>query len=382
VNVLVKIKLRSICIFLFSLGIFLSLTPFSKTHAGDKPKKKKVNKWVLTVSISPYYDSNILKYSNKYIQRFENREDPGRFHINRIDDLAIGYSASLTFSDKFLGKMRTTLGAGYDTDAYTYNSVKTWATFGLYLRQQITSSTSAQFTYSYIPEFYVRHFRDDDWVYYYGYTEIAFQPYTFSKDNFALWVHQIMPWRSTRARFYFTYSRYFLNEAYTEYDSNDYMFGIRIYQTLMKNFQISFGYLYTTSDAKGYDEPNETKESSDDSDATNYEHTYFVGFELDLPRIFNRSNSINTNFQYQRAFFTTDEFVELDPLHVGRYEYNYRLFVDYNFSIIKNLSATLFYNWYARDASSPSDYNREYISDEKDYTQYRIGLTFNYHIAF
>lgn len=381
-NILIKIKHRSIGIILLSSCILLSFVPFDNTYAVDKPKKKKVDKWTLTLSINPYYDSNILKYSDKYIQRFKNMEDPGRFHINRIDDLAIGYSAGLTFSDKFFGKMRTTLGAGYDTDAYTYNSVKTWATFGIYLRQQITSSTSAQFTYSYIPEFYVRHFRDDDWVYYYGYTEIAFQPYTFSKDNYALWVHQIMPWRTTRARFYLTYSRYLLNEAYTEYDSNDYMLGIRIYQTIMKNFQISFGYLYTTSDAKGYDEYTETKQSSDDSDATNYEHTYFAGFELNLPKVFKRSNSISADFQYQRAFFTTEEYVEIDELHAGRYDYNYRLFLNYNLSIIQNLSATFFYNWYAREASSPSDYNREYISDEKDYSQYRIGVTFNYYITF
>jgi len=349
--------------------------------AGDKPKKK-VDKWALTLSINPFYDSNILKYSDKYIQRFYNREDPGRFHINSIDDLSIGYSAGLTFSDIFFGKMITTLGAGYDSDAYTYNSIKTWATFNVHLRQQITSSTSVQFSYSYIPEFYVRHFRDDDWVYYFGYTDITFQPYTFTKDDFGLWIHQIMPWRTTRARFYFDYSRYFLNEAYTEYDSNDYTFGFRIYQTLIKDLQISFGYLYTTSDAKGYDESTETKSMSDDSDASNYEHTYFAGFQMNLPKLFSRSNFISADFQYQRTFFTTEEFVELDPLHVGRYEYNYRLFINYNLSLINNLSTTLFYNWYARDASSPSDYNREYISDEKDYTQYRIGITINYMITF
>lgn len=381
VNCIKKAKSLSIRATVLILVTLTFLVINQQIFAGDPPKKK-ADKWALTLSINPYYDSNVLKYSDKYIQRFKNREDPGRFHINRIDDLTIGYSAGLTFSDKFIGKLRTTLGAGYDTDAYTYNSVKTWATFELFFRQQITKSTSAQFSYSFIPEFYVRHFRDDDWVYYYGYTEIAFQPYTFSKDNFSFWVHQILPWRTTRARLYFTYSRYFLNEAYTEYDSNDYMFGFRIYQTLMKNLQITFGYLYTNSDAKGYDEPTETRDLSDDSDATNYEHTYFAGFKLNFPEIFSRPNYLRTNFQYQRTFFTTEEFVEIDPLHAGRYDYNYRLFLNYNLILIKNLSATLFYNWYMREAGSPSEYNDEYISDEKDYTQYRLGVSFNYLITF
>lgn len=351
---------------------------------GQKKKKteKKVDKWTLSLSIKPYYDSNILKYSDKYIERFKNGEDQGRFHINRIDDLTIGYSAGLTFSDNFFGKMKTIIGTGYDTDAYSYNSIKTWGAFNIFYRQQIAASTSAQFSYSYIPEFYVRHFRDDDWVKYYGFTEITFQPYNFSKDDFAFWVQQIMPWKSTRARVYFTYSRYYLNSAYTEYDSNDYFAGFRIYHTLMNNLEVNFGYIYAYSDAKGYDEPTETKENSDDSDATNYEHSYFAGFDLALPKIFSRNNDISVDFQYQRAFFTTEEYVELDPLHVGRYDYNYRIYANYNLSLMNNLSATIYYHWFGREASSPSDYNKEYISDEKDYIQYRLGLRLNYLLKF
>ncbi len=380
-NRIVKIEFMPKCLILLSVVIFVSLFTNEESFAGDKTEKK-VNKWTLNLSAGPYYDSNILKYSDKYIQRFKNREDEGRFHINSVDDLSIGFAAGLTFSDVLFGKMKTTLGAGYDNDTYTYNSIKSWAAFDLFLRQQITTSTSAQFSYSYIPEFYVRHFRDDDWVYYYGYTELTFQPYTFSKDDFSFWLHQVLPWRTTRARLYFTYTKYFLNEAYTEYDSNDYMYGFRIYQSVFKDLQINFGYFYTTSDAKGYDDPLETKSSSDDSDATNYEHTYFAGFDYTLPRLFSLNNDIGIDFQYQRTFFTTGEFIEVDPLHVGRYDYNYRLFVNYNLALINNLSATLFYNWYAREASSPSDYNKEYISDEKDYTQYRIGVSFNYFISF
>lgn len=351
---------------------------------GQKKKKstKKVDKWSLSLSIKPYYDSNILKYSDKYIERFKNGEDPGRFHINRIDDLTVGYSAGLTFSDNFFGKMKTIIGAGYDTDAYSFNSIKTWGTFNIFYRQQIAASTTAQFSYSYIPDFYVRHFRDDDWVEYYGYNEIAFQPYNFTKDDFNFWAQQILPWKTTRVRAYLTYSRYFLNSAYTEYDSKDYFAGFRIYHQLLNNLDFNFGYIYSYSDAKGYDEPTETKENSDDSDATNYEHSYFAGFDLALPKIFSRGNDLSIDFQYQRAFFTTEEYLELDPLHVGRYDYNYRVYINYNLSLMNNFSVTVFYHWFGREASSPSDFNKDYISDEKDYTQYRLGVRFNYVIKF
>lgn len=380
-NKIIKIKFLSRSIILLSCVILISLLTNEEVFAGDNPKKE-VDNWTLSLSINPYYDSNILKYSDKYIERFKNNEDPGRFHIDSIDDLIIGYSAGLTFTYEIIDKLRTTLGAGYDTDAYSYNSIKTWGAFNLFYRQQIVSSTSAQFSYSYVPEFYVRHFRDDDWVKYYGYTELTFRPYTFSKDDFSFWIQHIFDWKTTRARLYFTYDRYYLDESNTEYDSNDYMYGFRIYQSLFKNLDFNFGYFYTTSDAKGYDELNETKANSDDSDASNYEHAYFAGFDYMLPKVFFRNNSISIDAQYLRAFYTTDYYLELDPLHAGRYDYNYRVFVNYNLNVFENFAVTLFYNWFGRESSTSAEANKQYVSDEKDYTQYRIGINFNYLIQF
>jgi hypothetical protein len=355
--------------------------PDQSIFAGDNPKKKK-DKWTINLSLNPFYDSNILKYSEKYIQRFKNREDEGRFQIHSIDDLTISYSAGINFTDEFIGKLKTILGAGFDSDAYTYNSIKTWYTYSIFLRQYVTSSTQLSFSYSYIPEFYVRHFRDDDWVYVYGYTPITFQPYTFSKDGYSFWAQQVLPWKTTRARIYFSYQKYFLNSPNLEYDSDDFLYGFRIFQSLTNNLDLNIGYYYTTSDAVGYDEPGETRETSDDSDASNYEHIYFAGVDYSFPKIFSRSNDISLDVQYQRAFYTTDQFHEMDPLHAGRYDYNYRVFVNYNFDLFEDLSVSAFYNWMGRESSSSAVQNQEYISDEKDYTQYRLGIKLDYQIKF
>jgi hypothetical protein len=332
--------------------------------------------------LSPYYDSNILKYSNKYIERFKNSEDEGRFHIHSIDDLTFGYSFGLTYSNTIIGKLKTILGAGFDSDAYTYNSIKSWFTYDIFLRQYVSKSTSFLISYSYIPSFYVRHFRDEDWVKYYGYTPITFQPYEFSKDDFSFWLQHVFSWKSTRARAYFSYDRYFLNPSNTEYDSNDFLYGLRIFQKLTDKLDANIGYYYITSDAKSYDEPGETKKTSDDSDASNYEHVYAIGFDYQMPKLFKLKNEISIDAQYQRAFYTTNHFLELDPLHAGRYDYNYRVFVNYNWDIFKNFSLTAFYQWMARESSTSAEANREYVSDEKDYTQYRIGIKFNYSFSF
>ena len=378
-----KQKLKKFYQFYISFCLILSFLFLSnnKVLAGDNPAKVK-DKWVIRLSLSPYYDSNILKYSNKYIERFKNREDEGRFHIHSIDDLTLGYSLGITFSDRIIGKLRTIIGAGFDSDAYTYNSIKSWFTYDIFLRQYLSTSTSVYASYSYIPNFYVRHFRDEDWVNYYGYVPEAFQPYEFSKDDYSFWIYHVFKWKTTRARAYFSYDRYYLNPSNTEYDSNDFLYGLRVYQALSDKLDIYVGYFYITSDAEGYDEPGETIETSDDSDATNYEHVYAFGFDYEMPKIFKLKNEISIDAQYQRAFYTTGHFLELDPLHAGRYDYNYRVFVNYNWDIFKRFSVTAFYQWMARESSTSAQANQEYVSDEKDYTQYRLGLRFNYSISF
>ena len=122
-------KIKFVLSIPFCLSYFLLASFFIpvNTFAIDKPEKKVV-KWALSLSIKPYYDNNILKYSEKYIQRFKNGEDEGRFHIETTDDLVWGYSIGLTYTDEIIGNLKTILGAGYDSDAYTYNSIKTWLT--------------------------------------------------------------------------------------------------------------------------------------------------------------------------------------------------------------------------------------------------------------
>jgi len=49
--------------------------------------KKNGQRLDIKVGLKTHYDNNILKYSDKYLDRFMNGEDPGRFSIDTYDDL-------------------------------------------------------------------------------------------------------------------------------------------------------------------------------------------------------------------------------------------------------------------------------------------------------
>lgn len=362
------------------LLILFMLSSLTLNYAQNQPIEK-IKHWSAEILIGPYYDSNILKYSDKYITRFLNGEDEGRFHINRYDDLVVQYSAGLSYSNEFIKKLLTTFSFDFSYNKYSFNNVKDWSRFSVGLRQNVLPQTSFMISYSYIPHFYVRHFRDEDWIAVYGYIPVTFQPYEFSKDDFSFWVQHYI-FKTTRARLYFSYYKYFLDKNNTEYDSDDFMYGIRVYQTLSKNFSVNAGYKYINSKAKGYDEPGETIQTSDDVNATNYSHSYFAGMSYSLPLILNMRNSISIDAQYERAIYTTDQFYELDPIHAGRHDDNYDITLAYDIAPSGDTRITAFYSLLKRITGTPVEVNAEYISDEKSYDQYQTGVKISYNLEF
>ena len=313
--------------------------------------------------------------------RFVNNEDEGRFHVKKYDDLVFDYSARLAYSKNILENLRSIISAKIDFNQYSFNTIKSWISYDLGWQQYINKKTIIMLSYSYLPDFYIAHYRDDDWTKIYGYTSETFQRYSFSKTDYSLWVQHSFS-DETKARIYFSHTKYFYNEHFTEYDSDNFMFGGRVFHDLSNKITIDAGYKYTSSNAKGFDEPFETKQNSDDNDATYYEHVFSAGIEYKMPKIFRLNNTISISAEFILRDYTTEHSVESDPLHAERNDFNYRLYLDYNIDILNNFSAGVFLNLLFRDADTSIEMNREYVSDEKDYNQFQLGLDFNYKFQF
>jgi len=178
--------------------------------------------------------------------------------------------------------------------------------------------------------------------------------------------------------------RYFHNEHYTEYDCDNYLYGFRVFQLLTKNIRVDAGYKYITSDAKGIDVINDTDEDAlaNRGDADYEEHIYLAGVSFKFPKVFDLKNDLSITGQYQRRFYQTDHFLELDPLHAGRFDKNIRIYSRYNLYVFSYLSLTAFFNWIYRDTETTAELNRQYVSNEKDYSQYQIGIKINYKFRF
>lgn len=353
----------------------------SQALAEKKKKSKKTKHINAEFSLETTYDDNILKYSKKYLERFMNREDEGRFHIKTYDDIILNPALELGTSLKIFKKRKTDFTFKYSYNWYMVNNVKDWSMFYAGVEQDLTKKASFKLLYIYIPEFYVRHFRDVDYVDIYGYTPQTFVPFSFSKDNFGFWIQNTF-FKSTRLRFYLYYSRYYHNSHYTEYDSKNLSYRIQIFQDITKNLRFDFSYEFSTSDAKGYDEAGETKAFSDDADATNEGDDFNLGLLWRLPRIKKHYNSLSLDVTYAKKYYTTNHFVELDEEHAGRVDKNIDYGISYRIKINKSMYLSAFYKWYSRDSNTTSDINSEYVSNEKDYRQSRVGLEYTWKFNF
>lgn len=367
---------------IFYLFLLIFIGSNVKNSYAQLHQIKKENKWIVELSFKSAYDNNILKYSDKYLDRFVNNKDEGRFHINTYDDIVLDYSARLFYSsNRIITNQRSILSARIDYTLYSFNAIKTWLSYDFGWQQFLSKKTSFMISYTRIPDFYIAHYRDEDWTEIYGYTPETYQSYSYSKDEYNLWIQHAFS-NAIKVRFYFSYLEYFYNQHFTEYDSNNLMFGCRVFNQFNNKITVDAGYKYITSNAKGFDETNETKETSDDNDATYYEHVFSAGCEYNLPKIFFLKNAISFSADFITRYYLTDHSGISDPLHAGRNDFSYRLYFSYDVDIHNNVTAGIFFNYLFRNADTSIKMNKVYVSNEKDYNQFQLGLDFNYKIQF
>ena len=79
-----------------------------------------------------------------------------------------------------------------------------------------------------------------------------------------------------------------------------------------------------------------------------------------------------------KRYFTTENYLEEDRIHAGRVDENIRFYVTYYIKLNKKLKLTCYYNWMLRNSTTNAVPNQVYLSNEKDYFQYQVGLGLSY----
>ncbi|MEM6794831.1 MAG: hypothetical protein AAF725_12700 [Acidobacteriota bacterium] len=323
--------------------------------------------WGTQARLATYYDSNILRYSDKFIQRFEDGRDPDRFRVESLDDTI--QRADLDVSRSFAGVAGrlASVDASVSYRAYARNDIKDWASWSLGWRQELGRGRSVEATALGASDFYVRHIRDSDLVGRGG--EDPFQAFEFRRSGARLRYRH--DWgASSRLRYDLGWTRFRHSDAFREFDSDNFSLGARLDQQRTSRLRLSYGLELTESDARGFDEPGETLLTSDDSDPSYRQLDLMVASRYVLGGFGNQV----LFFQAEAGLrdYATSKPFNLAPFHSGRQDDFLRLYGSWQIDLSARYRLTVFAQGRRRTSSLPPD--QLDIGVEKDFEQVEGGV--------
>jgi hypothetical protein len=326
--------------------------------------------WLLRLNAGIRYDDNVLRYSERYLEAFRTRDDAGRFHIGTSDDAIMALGVRL---DRILfprHDLRTTVYAEGEYSRYLRNTVKNWGSLGVGIRQELPFRASLSIAYDYIPAFYLRHYRDQDWVDAGISGSAAYQPFSYERDDVRTSLAATLP-TGTGLRFGVAGGRLFHNEHFTEYDARTTTWTWEASQRAGP-VRVALRYDYETSRSRR-PVPGTTDASYDEDEgrASVSWTLQMLGYPL----------LCEGGASYARRCFTTTSAVELDPLHAGRVDHTVTFSLAVGASLTSALDVGIGAAWRRRDATG-APANDASLSLERDFTQFQMEATVEYALRF
>lgn len=330
--------------------------------------------WAYRLAVEPAYDSNVLRYSERYIDRFENEQDPGRFRIESLDDVVTRADVRLERRFRGLAGRRAQVHLNASTRSYARNDVKDWHRLELGWRQSLAERSRLDVAVQWIPEFYIRHQRDSD-LRGIAVGSDRFQAFAFEKVGLTTTFRKPLGAGWT-GRLELQWSENDYLEGFNEFDDEQMRLGLRADHRWSDRWSFAYRYRRTHSDAQGFDEPTETRATSDDSDASFEQDALFGSITFRHPRSEAGDDRFRVELEISARRFTDDRGPAVAPLYAGREDLRWNLGLYYDFPVGDGLTGSAFFKWQQRTADSdisPFDLGRE-----KDFEVYTAGFRLSF----
>jgi hypothetical protein len=315
------------------------------------------------------YDSNIFRYSDDDVEDFLDGRRRERFPFEYMDDLRLEPSLDLSFVREQPGRRRTDLRLSADYRLAAVNTDKSFAKLGAGVSESEEGLGRASLEYYAIPRYYIRDLWDPDADG--GYRSCEFSKYAVKLGGVTDFAHVVNLEGSAQ------YDRSDYGPDFVEYDADAWTTGLTAIVRPFAGLRLDGAYAFRRSVARGYDEVGESRETSDDSDASYQQDTYSLRSRWDLARLRRGAGRglvpavLVLGGRLDRRFYSTDRSPEDDPYHAGREDSYVTLWLRGAWRLT---DATTLEGFYAlRTRSAESTFNEE-IGALKDYTAHRVGV--------
>jgi len=356
---------------LFSAGVFAP--PAESSGSSGGPDLRFSGLFALRF----VYDDNIIHYSEEDLHDFAHIYSPGKFSIDTAGDWIVRPRLDLTMETEALTGRDLEIRLRLSSWKYVNNGVKDNESFQLLLKHPGFGRDNFKLYLYHSPESYIRNFRDrppgtppSDPMEYADFT------YVSNSASLEYWRRIADSWDGNlevqrSARYY--------SRPFMENDNWEWRFGGYLTWRRYRSFRVRAEYLYSDVLARGADEVGETRETSDDSDPTYERDSYCVTFSFYPRGRLGKIDGISVSGTHQIYYFTTKKSPDEDPYHAGRKDRVYRVEVSGDAGeVLGPVSLEGGYRFTKRTSTGALEGEGESIGEEKDYTDNRFWLGFEY----
>lgn len=328
--------------------------------------------WNWKTSLTNTYDDNVYRYSPGDIDNFVYHREDERFSMETYDDLIVSPSLTVFVTRRFSQNIQSRLRLSYRCNLFTKNGDRNYQTFSTFLKTTAFKKNYLQLGYFHIPEFHIRPYWDQDVSPLSSDDGEKYRECDFARNLFSIKLGREV-FHATRVSVHYERDILYYNQYFTEYDTKANTFGFEIVHTFNPIVRTTFEYAFKMAEAKGYDEPGETKDLSDDSDISYDEDQFRGGIEFSISNYVSLPANVTLQYRLNKRYFTTEKSLEQDPFHAGRRDTIHRFSLMTEVEIFRSLSIIGTYEYQRRDVSSKE---KERITEVKNYNRNRISVGF------
>jgi len=315
------------------------------------------------------YDDNFMRFSDNELNTAHNSNGNVNDYLgdsNTYDSGILGTSLQVKYSPKIVNKYKSNIISKIKYSYYSSSNQKSYASFLFRGEIKLASYRWFKFSYSLLPDYYLRTYIDRDLTPYERF------PCTFSNETIYFSYSHKFLFDKTWIDYRLVLNNQFYNKNFTEFDSKISGMEITLKSKKIKNYYSSIALLYYSSENNTYD-PQKMLESS------RMDRSYIRnGVKFYIKKTLKKSfvNSLGFKFYLNQRFYDLNSwFYNQD---------NWKTYSDYDlrFEVSKKISKSINLDFsvrhFTRNVNSSDSGEIDWVEDYKNHNRNEMWLKFIY----
>ena len=294
----------------------------------------------LRLEITSNYDDNLLRYSGRDIERFENNTEYYSSKLTTTDDWKNEFRVKAYFETKSILTRLFKIKYFGKFAHYYRNPFHNYTNHTLLLSQNITRDLQIHFKYFYMPDYYLREYRDRD--------SDEYHSCSFDDNQVRLGINYKFS-KMTAITFQTQFEQIYYNEYFTEYDSELILYEGILEHKFSWDFRVNLKIGFCVSDNIGYEPSADSAESSLFEEDTEYgdcsyeEEIYQAEIRYRMKKLLGEDTWFTLQYKLRHRIYTSDNSLDIDPFHAGRLDNRHRAILEISRSLSPRLNTALKY---------------------------------------